>query len=219
MLVDWLESECRELGVDLQTEREADADELAGLDPAELENVVIATGARPGDRDYSVTAAARVVTAATALDDPDGLPDGTVLVWDPIGGPIGVSVAELLAAAGRTVGIATPDYIVGNELARSGDLAPANARLAQAGVEMHKRSNLVAVKKGVAVLRDRFTGADREVRAAVVVDAGHRLPDESTWQQVLDRTGRKVPRSGDAVAPRTIHEAILEGRRVAIDLG
>ena len=218
-LVDWLESECRVLGVGIETEREADAEELAGLDPAELDNVVIATGALPGDRDYSVTAAAQVVTAATALDDPDGLPDGAVLVWDPIGGPIGVSVAELLAAAGRTIGIATPDYIVGNELARSGDLAPANARLAQAGVEMHKRSTLVAVKKGVAVLRDRFTGADREVRAAVVVDAGHRLPDESTWQQVLDRTGRKLPRSGDAVAPRTIHEAILEGRRVAIDLG
>ena len=62
------------------------------------------------------------------------LPAGRVVVCDPIGGPVGVGVAELLAANGRPTSIVTPDQIVGTELARTGDLAPANTRLQRAGV-------------------------------------------------------------------------------------
>jgi hypothetical protein len=46
----------------------------------------------------------------------------------------------------------------------------------------------------------------------VVVDCGHRLPDDELWRE----TG--FPRAGDAVAPRTIYEAVLEGRRAAMSL-
>ena len=53
------------------------------------------------------------------------LPSGPVVVWDPIGGPIAVSVAEALVADGREVALVTPDLIVGTLLSRSGDLAPA----------------------------------------------------------------------------------------------
>ena len=60
------------------------------------------------------------------------LPEGAVAVWDPIGGPIGISVAETLRAHGRDVHLVTPDLIAGNELSRSGDLAPANVRLLDA---------------------------------------------------------------------------------------
>ena len=130
-----------------------------------------------------------------------------------------MGVAELLAAAGRTVHLATPDYIVGNELARSGDLAPANARLAQAGVVAHRRSILRTVRQGSATLEDRFTGRCHDVDVAVVVDAGHRLPDETLWDQVRDATGGRPERAGDCVAPRTVLEAIREGRRAALDLG
>jgi hypothetical protein len=53
---------------------------------------------------------------------PDGkLPGGPVVIWDPVGGPIGVSAAELLAP-GRQVDLVTPDLIAGTQLARSGDL-------------------------------------------------------------------------------------------------
>ncbi|MEZ5269924.1 MAG: hypothetical protein R2789_15630 [Microthrixaceae bacterium] len=40
-----------------------------------------------------------------------------MLVWDPIGGPTGVAVAELLASSDAVVHLATQDYIVGNEAA------------------------------------------------------------------------------------------------------
>jgi len=213
MLVDWLERECRLEGVELVTGHRVDPEELADG------HVVVATGSRRGEPGYDATRAAVVRTAAEALDDPESLPSGDVLVWDPIGGPIGVSVAETLAAAGRSVHVVTPDHIVGNELARSGDLAPANARLQQAGVQLHRRSVLRAVRKGSVTLEDRFTGQQRTMKAAVVVDAGHRLPDEHLWHALHGRPGLHVQRVGDCVAPRTIHEAILEGRRAALALG
>lgn len=215
LLVDWLESECRIHGVELITGHTVDSAELRSAGA----HVILATGGEDGERAYTTTPAAVVVSAAEALDSPGDLPGGPVVIWDPIGGPMGVSVAELLVATGREVHLVTQDNIVGNELARSGDLAPANARLQQAGVELHHRCILRAAKKGVVVVEDRFTAARTEMKAAVLVDAGHRLPHEVLWSELCDDPSLHVQRAGDCVAPRTIHEAILEGRRVAIALG
>lgn len=213
LLADWLEAECERAGVEVRRDHDVSAAEAA-----HAPHVIVATGGRDGETTYRRTKAATVVTARAVLDG-DVLPDGDVLVWDPIGGPIGVAVAEVLAAAGRTVHLATPDLVVGNELARSGDMGPANARLAQAGVQLHRRAVLRSVKKGSATLEDRFTGATEDLPVAAVVDAGHRLPDESLFEELRDATGHKPVRAGDCVAPRTVHEAILEGRRAALALG
>ena len=62
------------------------------------------------------------------------LPPGPVVVWDPVGGPVAVSVAELLAGLGRAVTLVCPDFVVATQLSLTGDLAPANSRLLQAGV-------------------------------------------------------------------------------------
>jgi len=214
-LVDWLEAECRRLGVELRSGEQVD---VAALSEAGG-HLIIATGARPGRRDFDTTRAAVVHDATDVLDDPGIVGDGPVAVWDPVGGPVAVAVAELLAAGSTTVELITPDNIVGNELARTGDLAPANARLQQAGVVLHRRSVLRSVKKGTAVVEDRFTAERRELAVACVVDAGHRLPDETLWEQLNDHPDLHVQRAGDCVAPRSIHEAILEGRRTALALG
>jgi 2,4-dienoyl-CoA reductase (NADPH2) len=100
-------------------------------------------------------------------------------------------------------------------LSRSGDLAPANVRLASAGVTFHKRAVLRAVEPAGAVVEDRFTGERTVVKAAAVVDAGARLPEESL-HAAFEADDIRVPRAGDAVAPRTIYEAVLEGRRAAL---
>jgi 2,4-dienoyl-CoA reductase (NADPH2) len=210
LIVDWLEAECRREGVDLELGRE--------IGPADAgdDAVVVATGGARGEPGYRMSSTALVRTAAEVLAG-EPLPDGPVLVWDPIGGPIGVSVAERLAAEGRAVIIATPDNIVGNELSRSGDLAPANSRLAQAEVVMARRTLLRSVERGSVEVEDRFSGAIRTIEAASVVDAGHRRPDEAMFG-ALQSMGREAIRAGDCVAPRTIAEAILEGRRAALAL-
>lgn len=216
LLADWLEAECRILGVEIQLGHRVSAAELLA---GPGRHVIIATGGTHGRQSYSTTRAAEVRWASDVLENPGSLPGGPVLIWDPIGGSIGVGVAELLASQGRAVHLATQDNIVGNELARSGDLAPANARLQQASVQLHRRVILRAVKKGSAVLEGRFNGETTTLKAAVVIDAGHRLPDETLWDDLQGARGVDVTRVGDCVAPRTIHDAILEGRRAALALG
>jgi 2,4-dienoyl-CoA reductase (NADPH2) len=213
LLADWLEAECRRLDVKIETGRDVTAAEAAAHATRPDAAVVLCTGARPGARGYEVAGDAVVLTAAALLDGA-AVPDGPVAVWDPIGGPIGVSVAERLRAEGRTVHLVTPDLIAGNELSRSGDLAPANVRLQGAGVVLERRSRLRRVDADGAVVEDPFTGGTRTVAAAVLVDAGHRLPGDELWRA----TGGGLPRAGDAVAPRTAHEAVLEGRLVALGL-
>jgi mycofactocin system FadH/OYE family oxidoreductase 1 len=214
-IADWLASECARLGVQLDLGRELGGEDIEAHDGA----VLICTGSRDGRRDYLIEPGADVRTARSVLEQAvseragDGaLPDGPCVIWDPVGGPIGISVAELLAA-GRQVALVTHDLIPGTQLARSGDLADASTRLQRAGVALYKRSRLVTVSPSAAVVEDVFTGEAGEIEAAVVIDAGHRLPEDTLW-----RAHPELPRAGDAVAPRTVYEAVLEGRRAALAL-
>ncbi|MGZ4806672.1 MAG: 2,4-dienoyl-CoA reductase, partial [Ilumatobacteraceae bacterium] len=102
----------------------------------------------------------------------------------------------------------TQDHIAGNELSPSGDLAPANVRLAQRGVTIERRTLLRAVRTGEVEVEDRFTGQRRVIACAALVDCGFRLPSDPLPDADL--------RAGDCVAPRTIYEAVLEGRRAAL---
>jgi 2,4-dienoyl-CoA reductase (NADPH2) len=202
-LVQWLAAECARLGVTIETDVEI-SDPFAHRCQPEV--VVVASGSRPGQRTYEVA------DGAVVLDVLDSVPDaGVVAIWDPIGGPIAVAVAENLGA--RAV-LITPDQIAGNELSRTGDLAPANTRLQQGGVTIERRAVLRAVRPGEIEIEDRFTGVRRTLAADLLVDAGFRMPAES----FADLSGPKVFRIGDCVAPRTIAEAVLEGRRVALSL-
>jgi len=248
LLTDWLAAECRRLGVTIRTGVEVGPGDLDGADQA----VVLATGSRPRPPAFAMARDVRQVL----VDGVAALPPGEVVVHDPVGGPVGVAVAEWLAAAGRSVALVTPDPVVGTLLSRTGDLAPANTRLQRAGVRRELRALLRAVgtaagpaagrhteagtaqaggtalgvatreapagvsagplpapSPGTAVLEDVWTGARREIPCDVLIDCGPRLPEESLY---LTRPG--TPRAGDAVAPRTIHEAVLEGRRRALEV-
>ena len=203
-LVDWLERECRRLGMSMETG--VDASTIASRTPG-FEVVVQATGSRRGTPDY--TATGPVVDVADLRLGRATLPEsGSVVIVDPIGGPIGVALAEEL---GERAVLVTPDNIAGNELSRTGDLAPANVRLAQRGVTVVKRAVVRAVdSEGSSVrvrVQDRFSGEVRTIDGAAVVDAGFRLPTEP-----IEGAHHTV---GDAVAPRTLLEAVLEGRRTA----
>jgi mycofactocin system FadH/OYE family oxidoreductase 1 len=208
LLAGWLEAECRRLGVRLDTGAEITAADLDAARASGTE-IILATGSRPAARfDPGVT-----VDALSALTGA-GLPDGPAVVHDPVGGPVGVAVAEWLAARGRQVAIVAPDQIIGTLLSLSGDLADANVRLQRAGVTRELRALLREVSGETALLEDVWTGEQRRVGCAVLIDCGHRLPDEALYQQ---RPG--TVRAGDCVAPRTVHEAILEGRRTALAIG
>jgi mycofactocin system FadH/OYE family oxidoreductase 1 len=214
-ITDWLESECRRLGVALHTdvsptptvELSARIDATAPI-PADSSVGAITvqcTGSVAGRREYEMDRGAVVVDIADVRRGTAALPDeGDVVVYDPIGGPIGVAIAEELGARAILV---TQDQIAGNELSRTGDLAPANVRLAQAGVRIEKRTLLRVARADGIDVDDRFSGASRTIPCVAVVDCGFRLPDDPIPGVDL--------RAGDCVAPRTLYEAILEARRVA----
>jgi mycofactocin system FadH/OYE family oxidoreductase 1 len=217
LLIPWWERELARHGVQVQTGVEP---AVADLDRAERDGaaVLLATGSRSGLRGYPadvpvLTAAefeAAVLAAGSTGAALAGLPAGAVVVHDPVGDWTGVGVAEQVAAAGRPTAIVTRDQVAGTQLSLTGDLAPANARLERAGVTRELRSLLVAVSGGRAVLEHVWTGERREIDCALVIDCGHRLPEESLWS-----ARPHLARAGDCVAPRTVHEAVLEGRRAA----
>jgi 2,4-dienoyl-CoA reductase (NADPH2) len=212
-LAGWLEAECRAVGVEIEIGTEvgpADVDAATDRGAA----VVIATGSRSLPFDRPVDGTITVIDGLGLLaGDPGRLPDGPVVVHDPVGGPIGVGVAEWLAGRGHQVAIVTADPIAGTLLALTGDLADANTRLQRAGVTRELRAILRGAKGGRALLDDVWTGERREIDCAVIVDCSHRLPEESLYRS---RPG--TPRAGDCVAPRTILEAVLEGRRRALEI-
>ena len=198
-LVDWLVAEVGRLGVVVRT----------GTSEIPTGGCVVqCTGSIPGIREYEVGDGAAVLDVVDVQRGTGSLPaEGDVVLFDPIGGPIAVALAEEL---GLRAVLVTQDNIAGNELARSGDLAPANVRLAQAGVRIERRSQLVGAAAGTVTLRDRYTGHDRTIPCGALVDCGFRLPAEPLPAVAL--------RAGDCVAPRTVHEAILEGRRAALTI-
>jgi 2,4-dienoyl-CoA reductase (NADPH2) len=220
-LTDWLAAECDRLGVRAETGKEVTAADVAAHDGP----VVVATGGRDAPPGYEVAGGAAVLSARDVLAGA-GLPDGPVVIWDPIGGPIGVSIAEMLAGRGR-VTLAFPDQIPGQNLALSGDLAAANVRLRGAGVTYERRCAPRRVTPAGAELEDNFGAGVRTVAAAVVIDAGPRLPapliDDAAPAAHAETerhavVARDVVTAGDAVAPRTIYQAVLEGRRAVLEL-
>jgi 2,4-dienoyl-CoA reductase (NADPH2) len=199
-LVEWLAHEVERHGVDV---RLGTADVPAGADA-----VVQCTGSIAGFRDYAIAVGAAVLDVADVRRGAVEVPaDGDVVVFDPIGGPIGVAFAEEIGA--RAV-LVTQDHIAGNELSRTGDLAPANARLARAGVRVERRTLLREVRPSEAEVEDRFTGARRTIPCVAVVDCGFRLPDAPL--------PGATAQAGDCVAPRTVHEAVLEARRAVLEV-
>ena len=212
-LADWLEAECTRLGVTIETGVEATATDLDAAGDAGSA-VVVATGGRPAPWSLPSDGSVDVIDAATALaGGPDALGPGPVVVRDTVGGPIGVGVAEWLAAAGRHVSIVTADQIAGTLLSLTGDLADANTRLQRAGVVRELRAVVRRIGDGQVHLEDPLTGATRQVTATVLIDCSHRLPDEDLY---LERPG--TLRAGDCVAPRTVLDAVLEGRRRALEI-
>ena len=198
-LVQWLAAQAAAAGatIELSTPFQSAPDDAA---------VVQCTGGQPGTRAYVVHPDA-VVLDVVDVHRGAALPDGPVALFDPIGGPIAVALAEQLGSRAILI---TQDQIAGNELSRSGDLAPANVRLQQQGVRIEKRSLLREVRPGEIELEDRFSGEHRIVPCAALVDCGFRLPTPP-----LDGA---IAQAGDCVAPRTILEAILEARRAALAL-
>jgi mycofactocin system FadH/OYE family oxidoreductase 2 len=210
----WLEGQVRKLGVEicLGTEATVDATVAFGADV-----VILATGGRPYRPDLPGFDDPRIVTAADVL-----LGSGTVgrrvVVLDEDGGEAAPSVADALAASGgsptgREVEIATPLRVVGETLGDTG-FPVMLTRLYGAGVRLTPDVRPVAFEDGRLTLRNVYSGREetREGIDTVVLAVGLRAVDD--LYRALKGRVAALHLIGDAMAPRGIHHAILEGTLV-----
>jgi 2,4-dienoyl-CoA reductase (NADPH2) len=205
--VHWLYEQC--LSLDVQFHFGVPID---GTTDLAADVVLQCTGSRLGVPTYALTNLSAALDVVDVMNGSVALPEsGDIVLHDPIGGPIAIALAQWL---GQRAILVTPDNIAGNELSRSGDLAPANVRLAQQGTRVVNRALVRSVThsgQGVCVeVQDRYSGETTVYDAAAFIDCGFRLPTEhlSTRFQLV----------GDAVAPRTVLEAVLEARRAVFML-
>ena len=189
-LTDWLAAECTRLGVEVALGVTVDARAVRAAQ-AEGWEVVLATGSRPfPDRYPGAGGGPPVIDALSLLRGaPACWPDGPVVVDDPVGGPVGIGVAGMAGlSTERAVTLVSPDPVAGTLLARTGDLADANVRLQRAGVTRQLRARITTVAGGAVARRRRVDRRDLRPARRLLVDCGHRLPDEDLYRALGDPT-------------------------------
>lgn len=213
-----LEVQLDKLGVEVRLGAAADHETVRALDP---DHVLVATGSAPGRRivgnlSHGVEATGleneRVLDLFDLLEHGAAVGDEVLLVDDGEGGWKSIGLALQMAGEGKTVHLATPLPYVGAALGpfTQNRLVP---RVAAAGIVRHPFSLLTAVEADDVVLRtdgkeNRLTGIDS------VVLAGWHEPVADLYFELKSRHA-SVRRVGDAVASRSMLEAMHEAERVA----
>ncbi|MEV6317358.1 FAD-dependent oxidoreductase [Streptomyces sp. NPDC051776] len=202
----WAHTELQSRAVDVRMNTTVKAEDCSGYD-----RVVIATGARAG---HPVRVPGRAVTldAWTAIARPSPL-IGSVLVLDREGEWSALDAAEILATHGYAVTLATASETPGHWLRRCEQDA-FRTRLTALGVRVLPRQELVIPSAtSPAVIRHVHSGRTHPLdsRLGAIVVAAARAPESHLWSRLRGRPG--IVRVGDAVAPRTLEDAIIDGTR------
>ena len=205
----YFEVELRRLGVELLLGNEVTADELVAFG---VDAVVVATGGVPIVPEVPGVDDPSVVAALAAIE---GAPVGErVLVVGGLDKHLGApTVAEMLADRGCEVELVSEqfDFAQGVE---DGTRIPLRKRLADKAVRVSLLHALVRVEPAGPVVVDRLTGEERRLDGATVVLACGMAPDDRLARALEGRVPA-VHVIGDALAPRRIMHATLEGARVA----
>jgi 2,4-dienoyl-CoA reductase-like NADH-dependent reductase (Old Yellow Enzyme family) len=215
-VVEWLEQECAELGVDLRTGVEGGA---AAVDDVNPGLVVVATGsvypaspvARPGFDAIAIDklhADVRVVGIEDALLG--DLPR-RVAVYDAVADWPGFNVARVLAENGCHVRYLTPEQYPGSALEVTNWRLEYQA-LSERGVDFFPVTEVVGSETGALVVRRGYARETETLEdVEVLVWIGAPMPDSSLREALAD-LDVDVVTVGDAYAPRSIEQAILDAR-------
>ena len=147
-------------------------------------------------------------------------PGGRVLVVDDLGFHQATSVAELLADRGCAVTVCTSGMIVGQDLGLTLEMNGWTRRAHGKGIEQVTDVVVAAVTETDCVevtLLHHFTGENSVHTVDYVVVATHQDPVDELWRDLQGESFRVV-RVGDAVTPRRLDSAIIEGMRAAAAL-
>ena len=198
------------LGVDCRLRVEASVDTVLAESP---DVVIIATGSSPHVPDLRGLDGKHVVTDRDVLLDRVEVGERVVVV-DDVHTQQGLSTAEHLLDRGRRVEVISRLFYAGQDVGVT-SIAPLYARLFAKGVTLTPHTDLVAVEGSAVVVANVYTRAERRIEGVdtVVLSMGSRSID--VLYRALKGQVAALHAIGDCVAPRGIHQAILEGTRVA----
>src|SRR5215472_2193795 len=175
--------------------------------------VIVATGSHPYVPPVPGCDGKHVVTDREILSGEARV--GThVVVVDDVHTQQALSTAELLLEQGKRVEVISPLFYVGQDIGIT-SIAPLYTRLYRRGVVLTPGTELRAVEGSAVVVGNVYSGVERRIEGVdtVVLAAGSRSTDH------LYRSLRgQIPELyavGDCVAPRGVHQAILDATRAA----
>jgi thioredoxin reductase len=206
-----LSAEAERAGAKLQAGVTVDCDTIAQVAPDVL---IVATGARPYLPPLEAGGELPIVDAWEVIRGAS-LPAGRVVIADWNGDWIGLGLAQMLAQTGRPVTLAANGMGPGEGLqqyVRTSMVAP----LIRAKVEILPHVRLYGYDDDSVYFQDTLTNDAVVVDdvAALVVSYGHTSVDD-----LLNcPNAGQVIAIGDALAPRSVEEAVLDGLRVTHDL-
>ena len=202
----WLELQIRKQGVEVCLETKATAEQILADAP---DVVVIATGGRPYRPDLPGFDSPQVVTSWDILTGAVEAGD-TVLILDDDGAETGPSVADYLTERGKQVEIATTLPRVGQKLGDT-TFPLVYQRLYSAGVVLTPNVRPLSFEAGTVLLQNAYSLLEetREGVDTVVLAMGNR--SEDGLYRALQGRVAELYLIGDAMAPRGVHNAILEG--------
>ena len=240
-IVDWRVAELGRLGVELRCNVYAEAAEVLAEAP---DVVIVATGGLPNTG--FLAEGAELVTTSWEILAGDTAPAARVLLFDDNGSHPGMSAAEMIAASGSALEIATPERALAPDV--GGINYPAYFRVfARADVRITLNKRLRRVRRDgnelVAELWDEYGRLTVERRVDQVVVEHGTLPLDYLYATlkpdainggavdlealiavrpqavVRNRAGRyQLFRIGDAVASRNIHAAVYDAARLCLAL-
>ena len=196
-------------------------------------HIAVATGSawrRDGVARWHTRAGA-MPTGTLELLTPDDIMSGTspqggrIAIFDDDRYYMGGVLAELLRSEGYDVALVTPEPLVSAWTVNTMEQHRIQARLMEAGVELHTSTAVSAVLDDGLRTECVFTGRESRIDAAAAVLVTARLPVDGLLQELSARrdewTGRgltSVRAVGDALTPGTIAAAVWDGRRYAEEL-
>ncbi len=208
-IVHWLAGQVRQLGVEVRLSAPATAPDVVALAP---DAVVVATGATPRVPELPGVDLPHVATAVDVLLG-RVQPGRRCVVVDEDGHFAAPTTADLLAGRGCQVTLVSRYFMVGEDI-DEGIRADLYARLFGQGVVLEPLTAAVAIVPGGLRTRHTFSGAETAREADTVVLAFGGRAEDGLYHE-LDGRVPELRLVGDAVSPRRIHDAILDGTRAA----
>ncbi|WP_166972628.1 oxidoreductase [Brevibacterium atlanticum] len=207
-----LSAEAARVGVDIRTSTPVTQDLVTEVVP---DHVIVATGARERMPALEIADEALVIGAREYVRQSPGLPAGRVLVTDWKGDWIGLGIALRLAESGRQVSLATAANFAGAAIQQYTRTLLVSQALRTGRIEFVNDARLVGVDADTGYLQSTLCEVVHEVEgvaATIVSSAPRSVPVD------LDFGAASVTVIGDALAPRTVEEAVYEGLTAATAL-